>query len=63
MGRKNAVTKRFCSDRVRFADLVNGVYFDGRNVIHSEDLTVSSESYIQPVDYTDRRRNGNIRSK
>lgn len=52
MGRKDAVTKRFCSDRVRFADLVNGVYFDGRDVIHSEDLTVSSESYTRPVDYT-----------
>ena len=47
MGRKDAVTKRFCSDRVRFADLVNGVYFNGRNVIHSEDLTEGSESYIQ----------------
>ena len=52
MGRKDAVTKRFCSDRVRFADLVNGVYFDGRKVIHSEDLTMSSESYTQPIDYT-----------
>ena len=39
MGRKDAVTKRFCSDKVRFADLVNGVYFGGRCVIHSEDLT------------------------
>ncbi|MBR6665215.1 MAG: Rpn family recombination-promoting nuclease/putative transposase [Lachnospiraceae bacterium] len=52
MGRKDAVTKRFCSDRVRFADLVNGVYFDGRSVIHSEDLTVSGESYTQPLEYT-----------
>ena len=50
MGRKNAVTKRFCSDKVRFADLVNGVYFDGRNVIHAEDLMESSESYAQPVE-------------
>ncbi len=50
MGRKNAVTKRFCSDKIRFADLVNGVYFQGRSVIHSEDLTDSSESYAQPMD-------------
>jgi len=30
MGQKNAVTKRFYSDKIRFADLVNGVYFQGR---------------------------------
>ena len=53
MGRKNAVTKRFCSDKVRFADLINGVYFDGRGVIHSEDLTDSSEGYAQPVESTE----------
>jgi len=52
MGRKNAVTKRFCSDKIRFADLVNGVYFRGRSVIHSEDLTESSEGYAQPVEQT-----------
>ena len=30
MRQKNAVTKRFCSDKIRFADLINGVYFQGR---------------------------------
>lgn len=48
MGQKNAVTKRFCSDKIRFADLVNGVYFQGREIIHPKDLTESSEVYAEP---------------
>ena len=37
MGQKNAVTKRFCSDKIRFADLINGVYFHGREIIHPKE--------------------------
>ena len=48
MGQKNAVTKRFCSDKIRFADLVNGVYFQGREIIHPKDLTESNEGYAEP---------------
>ena len=48
MGQKNAVTKRFCSDKIRFADLVNGVYFQGCDIIHPDDLTESSEVYAEP---------------
>ena len=48
MGRKNAVTKRFCSDKIRFADLINGVYFQGCDIIHPDDLTESSEVYAEP---------------
>lgn len=48
MGQKNAVTKRFCSDKIRFADLVNGVFFQGREIIHPKDLTESNEVYAEP---------------
>ncbi len=48
MGQKNAVTKRYYSDKIRFADLVNGVYFKGRKVISADELTESSEGYAGP---------------
>lgn len=47
MGQKNAASKRFCGDKNRFADLVNGLYFGGRNVIRPEDLTGAGEVYTQ----------------
>ena len=50
MGQKNAVTKRFCSDKIRFADLINGVYFQGREIIHPKDLTEGSEVYAEPLE-------------
>ncbi len=49
MGQKNAVTKRYYSDKTRFADLVNGVYFKGRKVIHPNELTEGSEVYVEPM--------------
>lgn len=48
MGRKNAVVKHFYNNKTRFADLVNGVYFQGRNIISPEDLSESSEVYAVP---------------
>lgn len=50
MGQKNAVTKRFCGDKIRFADLVNGLYFQGGNVIKPEELTDAGEFYAEPDD-------------
>ena len=50
MGQKNAVTKRYYSDKTRFADLVNGVYFKGQMVICPNDLTESSEIYAEPAE-------------
>lgn len=47
MGQKNAVTKRFCGDKIRFADLMNGLYFGGRAVIRPEDLTGAGEFYAE----------------
>lgn len=70
MGQKNAVTKRFCSDKIRFADLINGIYFQGREIIHPKDLTESSEVYAEPLendsggknrDYLERTRDIKMR--
>lgn len=48
MGQKNAVTKRYYSDKTRFADLINGVYFQGRKIISADELTEGSEGYAEP---------------
>lgn len=50
MGQKNAVTKRYYSDKTRFADLINGVYFQGQEVIHPNELTENSEIYAEPLE-------------
>ena len=50
MGQKNAVTRRFCGDKIRFADLVNGLYFQGREVIRPEELEEGNEIYASPRD-------------
>ncbi len=50
MGQKNAVTKRFCGDKIRFADLVNGLYFQGREVVQAEELSDAGEFYAEPDD-------------
>lgn len=49
MGQKNAVTKRYYSDKTRFADLINGVYFNGQKVICPNELTEGSEVYAEPL--------------
>lgn len=58
MGQKNAVTRRFYSNKTRFADLVNGIYFQGRKIINPEDLSESSEVYAVPQidDFTGKNR-------
>lgn len=58
MGQKNAVTKRYYSDKIRFADLINGVYFQGQAVISADELTEGSEGYAEPqeTDSTDANR-------
>lgn len=48
MGQKNAVTQRFCGNKIRFADLMNGLYFGGKGVIQPEDLTGVGELYAEP---------------
>ena len=41
------VVNRYCSDTERFADLFNGVFFEGRQVVKPEELTLSSQVYRQ----------------
>ena len=38
MGTKDTVAKKFWSDNAKFADLINANVFDGRQVVHPEDL-------------------------
>jgi len=57
MGQKNAVTKRYYSDKTRFADLINGVYFQGQEVIHPNELTESSEIYATPLESNPNEQN------
>lgn len=52
MGHKDSVMKHYYSNKKRFADLVNGIYFHGREVIHSENLTKESETYTEPLEDT-----------
>ena len=47
MGKIDVVVNRYCSDKVRFADLFNGTFFEGRQVVKPEELTLSSQVYRQ----------------
>lgn len=49
MGKSNNVLKRYFSDKKRFADLFNGVYFQGECVIKPEALEDASEVYTELV--------------
>ncbi|MBO4980605.1 MAG: Rpn family recombination-promoting nuclease/putative transposase [Lachnospiraceae bacterium] len=48
MGKVNNVLNRYFRDRERFADLFNGVFFDGRQAICAEGLSEISEVCIGP---------------
>lgn len=45
MGKISNSVNRYLSDNRRFADLFNGVYFNGHPVIRAEDLSETSEVY------------------
>ena len=45
MGKKNNVLNHYFRDKKRFADLFNGVFFEGEGIIRSEELEASSEIY------------------
>ena len=59
MGQTNAKWKHYCSNKKRFADLFNGTYFKGKNVIRAEELQEGSEVYCEPEAY----RNWNEKEK
>lgn len=48
MGKPDTVMRNYLTDKRRFADLFNGVFFQGKQVIHSEDLQEASERYSDP---------------
>ena len=48
MGKINAVMKHYCSDKIRFADLFNGILFKGEKVIQYDELMEGSEIYSEP---------------
>ncbi len=48
MGQKNNVMNHYFRNKKRFADLFNGVYFQGEAVINSEALTEISGMYEEP---------------
>ena len=45
MGKVNNVWNHYFKDKRRFADLFNGIYFQGKKVICAEDLLESSEVF------------------
>lgn len=49
MGEKNNVWNRYFRDKKRFADLFNGVFFQGKTVIKADMLEELSEIYEEPV--------------
>ena len=53
MGAKDSVTKEYLSDNDRFADLCNFYLFDGKQVIHSEDLREQDPAELLSVYETD----------
>ena len=55
MGKGNAAVKQWMSNRVRYADLFNGIVFQGKQMIMPEDLELTeTESDIL---LTDKNRN------
>ncbi|MDE6640927.1 MAG: hypothetical protein K2K63_10405 [Acetatifactor sp.] len=45
MGKLNTAMRTFLCDRERFADLFNGVFFQGKPVIRADRLMEASETY------------------
>ncbi len=51
MGQVNAKWKHYCENKKRFADLFNGTYFQGKEIIYPEDLMEGSEVYCELESY------------
>lgn len=47
MGKVNNVMRHYVSNKRRFADLFNGVFFHGKKVIRADELTEASEQYTE----------------
>lgn len=48
MAKKDIISNEYFEDKERFADLLNGYLFDGKNVIQPEDLT-ESNAYVARI--------------
>lgn len=48
MGKPDTVMQSYLSDKSRFADLFNGIFFQGQQVICFRDLQEASERYSNP---------------
>ena len=46
MGKVDTVMKNYLQNKTRFADLFNGVFFGGRQIILPQELSEASESYV-----------------
>lgn len=55
MGKPDMVMRSYLSNRQRFADLFNGVFFQGRHVIKPWDLQEASERYSAPAEAATER--------
>lgn len=53
MGKLNSVMKNYLSDERHFADLFNGVCFQGRQKIKAEELSEASEQYAEVTGNTE----------
>ena len=57
MGKGNVAVRQWISDKKRFADLFNGVVFQGRQIVSSEDLEpVVGESDIIITDKREKEK-------
>lgn len=56
MGKISTLINHYLSDNRRFADLFNGICFQGKSVIHAKDLQEASQVYHEVMGETGKRR-------
>lgn len=58
---KDLTTKRCLSDNERYADLINGIVFGGRQLLHSQDLTDQDSQAIMKRGKENRKKSYRLR--
>ena len=48
----------YLSDNCRFADLFNGICFQGETVVRAEDLSEDAQVYYRTMEDTEKKRQG-----
>ncbi|MCH5275073.1 MAG: Rpn family recombination-promoting nuclease/putative transposase [Lachnospiraceae bacterium] len=56
MGKMSTSINHYLSDNRRFSDLFNGIFFQGKSVIHAENLQEASQVYHEVMGETGRSR-------